>query len=73
MIAAAASYNGVTLAYMSRLTDFGVCHCFEGKLFSFDGYLCKREYMLGHIAYQSDVANDLILFIGHCDQYFIVH
>ena len=28
MLAAAASYNCVNLTYMSRLTDFGVCHCF---------------------------------------------
>ena len=31
MIAAAASHNSVTLAYMSWLTDLGVCHCFKAK------------------------------------------
>ena len=30
MFVAAAIHNCMTLTYMSRLTDFAVCHCFGG-------------------------------------------
>ena len=31
------------LTYMSRLTDFGVCHCLWSKMFSFDTYLWDQR------------------------------
>ena len=43
MIAAAASQNCVALTYMSRLTDFGVWHCFYDKLFSFEELLIDQR------------------------------
>ena len=41
----------VTLTYMSWLTDFGVCHCFEGIFLVLMDNFETREFILGQIAY----------------------
>ena len=41
----------LTLAYMSRLIDCAVWHCFEGKFFSFDDTFETIEFVLSQIAY----------------------
>ena len=53
MIAVAASHEFVFLTYMSWLTDFGVCHCFQGIFFLvlMDITFKAREYILGQMAY----------------------
>ena len=50
IIAAAALHDCVTLTYMSRLTDFGVCHCFKAFVLVLMGTFDSRELILGQIA-----------------------
>ena len=50
IIVAAVSHNYVTLTYISRLTDFGVCHCFKPKFLVLMDTFETRKIILGQIA-----------------------
>ena len=51
-----ALHNCVILTYMSRLTDFGVCHCFKEESFVLMDSFETREIILGQILLSAPVA-----------------
>ena len=67
------SYFGYLFSFTLRVTSYFDLYFHGPAIFPYTSNIIKHEGTIFWILVQSDTVNDLILFGGHCDLYFMVH